>query len=224
MGIFVQRSANFWYRETYTCVVLTFGFVLFGEYSAGRLPLGRPALLLQDTSVQYLFCALLWLFTAPFVGTLPPFMIFSFSHVLNFACTDLLPSFGHPLKSPLNIKIENFVSSNSTQFMLAAANIEFLVLVRLVFLVLTFRKSAIIQFIFFVLFFKLRYQTSAYTHRIVQTWEIRVDSLVSHPSLPPVVKNVWIQLKGYIRLVFGSILGGPMTSSHATSTGEKKHQ
>lgn len=237
LGLFLQPStAKFWYRESYVCVILTFGFVLYGELTSGRLNTSNPAaLLFKDTSIQYLYCAMLWLFTPRFVGTLPPFTIFSISHVLNFISTDLLPCFGYshitsagaagaavgPSSSStaaattsLNQKIQNLVNSNSPKFMLAAANIEFLVLVRLIFVSLfTLRVSAMVQLVLYIFFFNLRYHNSAYTHRIVQSWEIRADNLMSHRSLPPVVKKVWIQVKGGIRTMFAYIPGSPRTVS-----------
>lgn len=202
----------------YICVVLVFGFVLHGDFYSGRLPVSNPPLLLQDSSIQYFFCGLLWLFTAPFLATLPPFMVFSVSHALNFICSDILPCFGYSQKSSLSVRIQNLVSSNSPKLMVAAAHIELFILIRLICFVLAFRTSAVIQLVFYTLFFKLRYQSSTYTHNAVQIWKTQVDSLVAHPSVPPAIKKGWIEFERYVCLGFGFIPGVPVTAAATTAT------
>lgn len=216
LGLFFgQRTGAFWYRETYTFVVLTFGYILYGDYASGQLNISNPASLLQDTTVQYLLCSLLWLLTPPYVGTLPPFVIFSFSHVVNYTSSYLLPLLGYPPSSPLIQSMQSFITNNSTRFLFAAANIEFIILLRLIFHLFTFTKLAFIRFAVFLVFFKLRYQTSAFTHKVIQLWEIKIDNILSNPSVPYSVKEGWVTAKTYIRKGFGSFLGGPATATGA---------
>lgn len=210
--MFSPSFSIFWYREAYLAITLTFLYIINEVYfKGGQRP--KAADLLKDTNLQYFFIALLWLFTPPYAGTLPPFIIFSVVHVLSYTYSYLLPILGYPQTSSLSVKISSFVTNHQMQLMFAAANVEFLLLLRLAAQLFTLSRTALIQFAAYLLFFKLRYQTSAYTHQVIQLWEIRIDNLVSNPNLPPVVKSIWINIKQGLSTVFGAFLGGPATSN-----------
>lgn len=98
--------------------------------------------------------------------------------------------------------------------MSTVANIELFLLVRLTLALFTFRLAAFIKFAVFLVFFRLRYQTSVYTYRVIQSWEVFIDRTLSNPNIPIAVKEGWITFKGYVRNIFGTLLGGP-TGFHA---------
>lgn len=92
--------------------------------------------------------------------------------------------------------------------MVFSANVEFGVLFYLILSTLTFHKAAIFQLAVYFAFFKLRYNTSQFTRHAVKQMEVRVDGLVSHPSVPPFVKQTWISGKRIIAQVSGPLLTG----------------
>lgn len=215
--MFSPAVGVFWYREAYLAITLTFLFIINETYFKGGQQL-NAANLLKDTNLQYFFIAVVWLFTPPYSGTLPPFVIFSLVHVLSYTYSYLLPVLGYPHTSAISTKISTFITNHQMQLMFAAANVEFLLLLRLTLHAFSFNRMALVQFGAYLVFFKLRYQTSAYTHQVIQIWEIRIDNLVSNPSLPPVVKTIWIKTKQGLATVFGTFLGGPATENHAGKT------
>lgn len=199
------RVANFWYKEVYTAVISTYGIVLYETYGRNGARALNPMLLLKDENIQYTLVSILWLLTTPFFGTLPPFAIFSVLHILSYTRSYLLPLAGHSDKSPLSQRIANFTHSYNAQLMVFASSSEFFVLVRLLFYVLSFRAQAIIQAAAYFAFFKLRFNTSQYTRHVVKTWEVRVDGLLSHPSVPPVIKHGWVNFKGAVTTFVGPL-------------------
>ncbi|VVT51140.1 uncharacterized protein SAPINGB_P002997 [Magnusiomyces paraingens] len=214
LGISI-RAGLYWYRQTYFLIISSFVFILYSDYIKLRIKhFTTPVAFLYDANVQYLIVSILWFIFAPFIGTLPPFAIFSFSHVLSFLHSHLLPALGYSSQSGLSVSISNFLTTNTPAFMSTVANIELFLLVRLTLALFTFRLAAFIKFAVFLVFFRLRYQTSVYTYRVIQSWEVFIDRTLSNPNIPIAVKEGWITFKGYVRNIFGTLLGGP-TGFHA---------
>lgn len=197
------RVANFWYKEVYGAVISTYGISLYETYGRGRGL--NAATLIRDENVQYLLASILWFMTTPFFGTLPPFAIFSVLHTLSYIRSYVLPVLGFTDQSPLGVQIGNFTRNYNGMLMIFAASSEFFVFMRLILFAFTFRTESLLQAVVYFVFFKLRYNTSQYTRHVVKTWEVRIDGLLSHPSLPPVVKQVWIQAKSTLATVLGPL-------------------
>lgn len=201
------RVAQFWYKEFYGAVIATYGIVLFETYGkgAGLASLLNPVSLIKDENIQYLLVSLLWFFTTPFFGTLPPFAIFSLLHILSYLRSYLLPAFGHAPNSPLVQRIEAFTKNYNGQFMVFAASSEFFVFVRVIVYALSFRKEALLQAVVYFVFFKLRWNSSQYTRHVVKTWEIRIDGIFQHPSMPAVARQGWLSAKTTLKNVLGPL-------------------
>ena len=189
-------SPKFWYREAYCAIIATFGIILNQTYKSKRL---NPLNVMRDDNVHYILIATLWLFSNPDFTTLIPFLVFAIFHVLTYARQYLLPALGHGPDSLLSLQISNFVKTYNDMGMMLAANAEFFLLLKLGFQFLTFRKGTAFRFLIYLVFFKLRFDQSIFTKTVIKNFEMRIDTLLSHPSLPPVVKQMWISVKDLIR-------------------------
>jgi hypothetical protein len=189
---------KFWYKESYVAIIFTFGIILFQTYKGKRV---TPDAILKDDNLHYLLVAGLWLFTKPFVGTLPPFMVFSLFHILTYVRSYILPALGYSATSTISSSIQSFVKNYNDRFMMLAASWEFGLVFVLFFRFLTFRPGTSFPFLLYVVFIKTRHDQSFYTRNTVKNWEVRMDSLVGHPSMPGGVKQVWVQFKDTIRRV-----------------------
>ncbi|KAK9476625.1 hypothetical protein V1514DRAFT_336360 [Lipomyces japonicus] len=184
--------ARFWYKEIYISVIGTYGIVLYRTYKSVT---PTTTVLLRDDNVQYLVIALLWLVSKPLLATLPPFAVYSFFHVLTYTRTNLLPTLGYPATSPLSTKIQSFVDNYNDKFTALVANLELFLLVRLFFNALLFRKGSWISLLVYGSFIRFRFEQSAFTKLAIRNWEVRIDGLIAHPSVPAFAKNGWQQAK-----------------------------
>jgi hypothetical protein len=197
------RIAQLWYRQIYGSVVVTYGIVLYENYGKGRIP--NPLDIVKDENIQYLFVSLLWFFTTPFYGTLLPFAIFSVLHTLTYLQNYVLKGTAKGQLHAVADRISAFTHTYNQQLMLFTASSEFFVLVRLIVFALSFKSEAIVQFAVYFVFFKLRFNNSQYTQHTVKTWEMRIDGWVSHPALPPIIKQGWVGFKTTIRTFIGPL-------------------
>ncbi|KAK9475474.1 uncharacterized protein V1510DRAFT_4404 [Dipodascopsis tothii] len=184
--------ARFWYRESFFSVIITYSIVLFRTYKSSS---PTTTTLLRDDNVQYLAIALLWLFSRPLLITLPSFAIYSFFHVLTYSRSVLLPALGHGASSPLSTRIQSFVDTNNDKFTSVVANLELLLLARLAVNAITFQKGSWVTVLIYGAFMHFRYEQSVFTKFAVRNWEVRIDGLVAHPSVPAPVRLGWIRLK-----------------------------
>ncbi|KAK9453894.1 hypothetical protein V1511DRAFT_489323 [Dipodascopsis uninucleata] len=188
--------ARFWYREAYFAVIVTYGIVLYRSYRSSS---PSVTTILCDDNAQYLAIALLWFSQKPLLATLPPFAIYSFFHVLTYVRTSILPTIGQSSSSSLSSRIQSFVDNYNDKFTSLVANLELILLVRIFFNALLWRKGSWIALIIYGCFIRFRYEQSAFTKLAVRNWEVRFDSLIAHPAVPAVVKNGWIHLKTVVK-------------------------
>jgi hypothetical protein len=146
-----------------------------------------------------------------------PFLVFSLLHSLGYLQQILLPTLGYPANG-LPAQIGAFRKAQGDRLTHSAANFEFLTELFLFVRFITFRKGSFLPLIFYTTFIKLRHDDSPHTRAVVSRHEVMVDNLLSHPSLPPVIKQVWIQIKDILRTAsrFISMPGG------GTATAAKK--
>ncbi|KAK9372251.1 uncharacterized protein V1513DRAFT_452833 [Lipomyces chichibuensis] len=190
------KWARFWYRETFISVIVTYGIVLYRTYKSSS---PTTTALLRDDNVQYMIIALLWLISKPLLATLPAFAIYSFFHVLTYTRTNVLPTMGVLPNSPVATKIQSFVDNYNDKFTRAVANLELVLLVRLFLDALFWRKGSWISLLVYGSFMRLRFEQSAFTKLAVRNWEVRIDSLIAHPTVPAFVKNGWTQVKAFLK-------------------------
>jgi len=194
------KLANFTYRVGFLAAFASFAVILYQTYGRSK---PTAAVLIRDDNFQYVVATLFWLVTPRHVLALLPLSIFSLFHVLTFTRSYLLPAVGHPADSPLIKKIDALVKNYNEPLTVLAANFELALAVQLLVLSFTFRKGSWLQLVFYVLFFRIRYATSAYTRHAVKAWEVRVDQLLGHPSLPPKAKQVWADVKTQLAKIPG---------------------
>lgn len=192
-GRFNARLGHLSYRLALLAAVASFGQLLFQKYGA-RIP-KKP---LADENFQFLVISLIWLFTARRVLAVIPIAIRSLFLALVYAKSTLLPAIGYGNSSELVQRIGSYIQARNESLTLTAANLEVALLAQLSVLALLFRKSAWLQLTAYFAFFLLRFQGSIYLRQAVKTWEVRADSLMSQPSVPPAAKNAWVQAKSFI--------------------------
>lgn len=200
----VGKFSAFWYREIFVAVIATFGIIIHQTYKGKAI---NPQQLLRDDNVTYLLVAFLWLVSKPTYGTFLPFAIFSLFHVLTYIRGFILPALGYPSDRGLAIQIDGFVKQYNDKFMFTAANLEFMMFLGLIFKALTFQRGSWIKTAVFFVFLRLRYTQSLFTRSVIGSWEVRVDGLLSHPSIPPVVKQTWVTVKHNLRRTLGGVPG-----------------
>ncbi|AOW04533.1 hypothetical protein B0I75DRAFT_141083 [Yarrowia lipolytica] len=203
----VGKFSIFWYREIFLSVIATFGIIIFETYKGKPL---NPQALARDDNVTYLLVAFLWLVSKPTYGTFLPFAIFSLFHVLTYVRGFILPALGYPGNAGLSLQIDNFVKTYNDKFMFTAANLEFMMFLGLIIKAITFQRGSWIKLIIFFVFLRLRYAQSLFTRSVVGSWEVRVDGLLSHPAVPPQVKQTWVTVKHQLRKTLGGA-GAPVT-------------
>lgn len=209
----VFRSARFpyiWYRESYVATVLTFAIIIQQTHFKGAAGGGgkRPLdlkVLVKDDNLHYMLLAGLWLVTKPFFLSLPPFMIFSLFHVIGFTRSNMLPALGYGVTSPLYRSLDNFYKSYNGPSLMVAAGVEVINFFSFLFKALTMRRDAIVPFVFYALFIKVRYEQSNFTRNVFHAYEIKIDSLVANPRVPLPIKRGWVGFKQIVRQYIGQV-------------------
>lgn len=199
---FYPKASGFFYRAGFVSAFSGFAIILFQKYGKTKPSLN---VLGRDTNFQYAVFTLVWLFLVRRVLALFPLAIFSLFHFLTYMRSYLLPAMGHAPTSPLIQRIDAMVKNFNEPLTVLAANFELTLAVQLLFAALTFARGAWVQLILYITFFRLRYATSAYTRHAVKVWEVRVDQLLGHPSLPPAAKQYWAQAKSYLARIPGPV-------------------
>jgi len=217
------------YRLGFLSCALTYGIVVFKAYRARIKQAGTNRLALQqhaiamtgDENVQYLFMALIWLFTSPIYLALLPFTIYSTFHFLTYLRTALIPTIIPPPSTPnypaggsstgstpqqkakttpnvISDTISKFVKSHYDTSMAIVANLEIALFVRLLLGCLVFYNSWILLIVYTV-FLRVRVAQSPFVRQALTTAEGLVDGYVADPRAPPAARNVWASVKDGVR-------------------------
>ncbi|ODV59828.1 uncharacterized protein ASCRUDRAFT_76779 [Ascoidea rubescens DSM 1968] len=197
---------KFWYRLFFLGVIESFGVIIFQAYKSGPFNVKK---ILNDDNVQYLYAALLWLFSPITTLALFPFIFFSIFHTLTYSRACLFPALNIQSDSAISKTIANFIRTNNDKSIRLAANFELILFVWLFFKLLTFKSSAWLDFILYFFFIKVRYEKSVFSRETLSEWVVRVDSLVADPRVPPQIKNYYTEFKTIAR----KTLGKPLLSS-----------
>lgn len=155
--------------------------------------------------------ALVWLYSRQVPLALLPFSVYSVFHVATYTRTYLLPTLQPPpqgnagaaaKQSPLAENIGKFVKQYYDSSMYLVASLELGLLFRLVLSALTFSKGSWVLLAIYLAFFRARYSQSSFVQSAVARFTARVDTLVSHQSTPPQVRQGWESFKGVTRQVY----------------------
>ena len=161
----------------------------------------------------------MWLYSRQVPLALLPFTVYSVFHVATYSRTYLIPTFQPPAgedaasgspgspkspkpgakQPPLAEAIGRFIKQYYDASMGLVASLEMALLLRLVFSVLTFSKGNFVLLIIYLAFFRARYAQSSFVQQAVNHLTMRVDTSVSHQSIPPQVRQGWYTLKDVVR-------------------------
>lgn len=191
---------KFWYKLALVGVVDSFGVLVFQAAKKGGV---KPAALLGDDNVHYLFLGAGLLLASPYVLlTLSVYVLFSTFHVLSYTKHYLLPAAAVGDSHPLSVKIGQFVLANNAASIRWAAVLEVVTLAWLLVRLVTFRAVLLVPFVLYAVFVKLRFEKSAFTRAAFKSVEMRAEQAVNATANPK-AKEVWIQAKAVFHRVAG---------------------
>lgn len=167
--------------------------------------------------------ALVWLFSRQVPLALLPFAVYSVFHVATYSRHYLIPAVQPPAggappssaspKSPGSPKspkpgvkhpplaeaIGRFIKRYYDASMGLVASLEMALLLRLVLSLLTFSKGNFVLLLLYLAFFRARYAQSSFVQQSVRQLTMRVDTSISHQSVPPQVRQGWYTFKDVVR-------------------------
>lgn len=205
------------YRLTYIGILQSFGVIIYQKYylspkhhrshahqhrsssssstnSSSKL---NPYTLMNDENVLYLILAICFLITPRLFLSLVPYFLFSVFHVSRYLESTILPNLFSMNKenSPVVRKIDAFTVKYNERCMYWVGTIEIFTLTLLFFKALLFYRGSWIMLFTYTIFLKIRYENSKYTKAAFAQWRVRLDGVISHPSVPPMVKNAYSVVK-----------------------------
>lgn len=223
------RVASACYRLGFLSAAVTYGIVVYKAYRPrvrnGQLPGGQAGVMkvLADENVQYLFMALIWLYSKPIFYALLPFAVYSTFHFLTYLRTNILPTILPPPASPtspggskpqsaLSESIAKFVKNNYDYSMHLVANLELFLWARIFCGAIIFRNSWILLAIY-TIFLRTRYSQSPFVRDALKGIEVRGNALAADNNIPDGVKSAWNTMKSAVRSFgeftdLGKYLGG----------------
>ncbi|CAL9728002.1 pore membrane protein of 33 kDa [Monosporozyma unispora] len=197
--LYLLTFSDFLYRAIYVAVLESFGIILYQQYYLKTHSINIQAIkssLFNDENFFYFILASIWLFMPQSSITVLPYFIFSLFHGLRYLESVFLPKVF--LLNETNswiIRIKNFSKDYNERCMYWVASIELLILVQSIFKALFWYKNSWIGLIIYSIFIKVRYENSKYLTSVFSQWRVRLDGIISHPSIPPAVKRTYNTLK-----------------------------
>ncbi|KAH3681427.1 hypothetical protein WICPIJ_007584 [Wickerhamomyces pijperi] len=206
---FFSSSNVIWYKLSFLGACLSFGGVIHQtkvlQAVNGGVSRAGVGKVLGNDNVHYLYCALLWLII-PFKTTtlsLVPFVSFSTFHVLNFLATDVLSLFEPNSKmNEYGVSLKKVCRDYHELPRKTSAFAEILTLFYLILNALFWRRWSWVMLSGYVVFIKLKSESSVFTKIELKNWEVRIDGIVSganNKNVPPMVRNAWLKLKNAIK-------------------------
>ncbi|SMN20396.1 similar to Saccharomyces cerevisiae YLL023C POM33 Transmembrane nucleoporin involved in nuclear pore complex (NPC) distribution, assembly or stabilization [Maudiozyma saulgeensis] len=200
------------YRIAYLGVLHSFGIIVYQQYyqnvktaatsnnnggassNAGTsFPKLSLNVLINDENILYFVLAAMWLITPVFSLSLVPYSLFSLFHVLKYLQNILLPIvFGISKENNSKVAtVAKFTHTYNEKCMYWVGTSEIIIVVLLLVRALLWYPSSWIVLLTFILFLKLRYENSKYTKSAFSQCRVRLDGIISHPSIPPPVKSAY---------------------------------
>jgi len=200
------------YRIAYLGVLHSFGIIVYQQYyqnvktavsannnggaspnSSTSFPKLSVNALINDENVLYFVLAAMWLITPVFSLSLVPYSLFSLFHVLKYLQNILLPVvFGISKENNKRVStVAKFTHTYNEKCMYWVGSSEIIIVVLLFVRALLWYPSSCIILLTFILFLKLRYENSKYTKSAFSQCRVRLDGMISHPSIPAPVKGAY---------------------------------
>ncbi|KAI5302908.1 hypothetical protein KEM56_000236 [Ascosphaera pollenicola] len=195
------------YRLAFVFAAITYGIVVYkAHFSHGCPKIPKLHLLLRlalDENVQYLVMALVWLYSREVSLATIPFTIYSIFHVASYSRSYLIPTVFPPTRgadgTPTNHvwidALSRFVKTYHDGSMSIVAQVEFIVLFRLLLRAATLAHGSWVLLAAYLWFFRHRYNNSPFVKACVAHFTVRVDMALSHQSTPDVVRRAWEVVK-----------------------------
>ncbi|KAH0612501.1 uncharacterized protein H6S33_008881 [Morchella sextelata] len=232
-------GASIAYRVGFLSAAVTYGIVVYKAYRtrmrSGQLPTGQQGAvqILSDENVQYLFMALVWLYSKPIFFALLPFAVYSTFHFLTYLRTNLIPVVIPSPATPAGTKapapavseaIAKFVRNNYDYSMHLVANLELFLWLRILAGAIIFKNSWILLAIY-TAFLRVRFAQSGFVKDAVKGLERRGDAITADAGVPEGVRSAWAIVKTGVKS-FGDVsdLSKFMSAPPATDGAARKTQ
>ncbi|KAG1828733.1 hypothetical protein EV424DRAFT_1385106 [Suillus variegatus] len=209
--IMFKSVSSWWYKASFLGALMSY-------FITPQPSMAYVRRALADENVQYFLLAIFWWTSRPITFALLPYFVFSLFHALTFTRTTLMPQFlppgpplaagGPPQPHPLAKKLHLWVKANYDTAMRIVAITELVIFARVVFGALLFRNSLMMPLVF-ANFLHQRYFHSQFTRDAVTLADKRITDLSNHPSLPPVVGQVWMRARELVARWGGSAVIEP---------------
>lgn len=222
---------TFWpklYRLAYLGVLESFGIITYQQYYLKQGSLKdrslSPAALLLNDDLLYFAMAIFWLLTPRFSLSLLPYASFSLFHVLIYGKSVLLPQlFGLGSENAKVAKISEFIRRYNEKCMYWVGSVELFTWIWLSLRALAFRNRSWILWVAYSFFLKVRFENSKYLKSAFAQWRVRLDGVVSHPSVPPVVKQWYHRFEVLLLEVSRYRLSRGVASAEESSSSGRPH-
>ncbi|CCF58873.1 hypothetical protein KAFR_0F02760 [Kazachstania africana CBS 2517] len=179
----------FFYRLAYVGVTLSFGIITYQQYFLKSIPKTAQTLL-HDENILYFVMSIFWLFTPIFSISLLPYLSFSIFHSLKYVTNVLLPTvWKFNAEDKIITVLRNFITDYNEKCMYWVGTTEIITFIILFFKAILFYRRSWILLVVYTLFIKIRYEVSKYSKTAFAQWRVRLDGLISHPSVPIPVKK-----------------------------------
>lgn len=205
LGFFSPSKSLTFYRYSLFFEFISYGIVVKQSHFNKRKSVRNQ--LLKDENVQYLLFATVLIMSSyvigPLSGSLYSYVIFSFFHSIAYFQTHILEALPISLnaQAAINSRI-TFLTENYNQqalFFASAAEVMILsnffwVIPGVLFLIFRNPLKTVVKLLTFaasIVFVKLRYNDSQYTKAVVQQFDMRITTLLSHPAVPQPVARFY---------------------------------
>jgi len=208
---FNSRWAAFSYRVAFISASVTYGIVVYKAYRARMRQNKQNGILslATDENVQYLFMALVWLFSRQIPLAVLPFAVYSVFHIATYTRQNLLPTItpppasssptSKPKPSAISDTIGKFVKEYYDGSMMLVAILEIALWFRVIGSALLFQKGSWILFAIYTVFFRARYSQSQFVQHAIADVTARIDSYAANQSTPSAARQAWQTAKGLLR-------------------------
>lgn len=216
--IMFKSVSSWWYKASFLGALMSYFIVCQKALGAPQPNMTYVRKALADENVQYFLLAIFWWTSRPVTIALLPYFVFSLFHGLTFTRTTLMPQFlppgpplaagGTPQPHPLAKKLHAWVKANYDTAMRIVAITELVIFARVLLGALLLRNSLMMPLVY-ANFLHQRYFHSQFTRDAITLADKRITDLSNHPSLPPVVGQVWVRARELVVRWGGSAVVEP---------------
>ncbi|KAG1845482.1 hypothetical protein DFJ58DRAFT_907128 [Suillus subalutaceus] len=191
--IMFKSVSSWWYKASFLGALMSY-------FITPQPNMAYVRRALADENVQYFLLAIFWWTSRPVTIALLPYFVFSLFHGLTFT----RPPQPHPLAKKLHL----WVKANYDTAMRIVAITELVIFARVLFGALLLRNSLMMPLVY-ANFLHQRYFHSQFTRDAITLADKRITDLSNHPSVPPMVGQVWVRARELVVRWGGSAVVEP---------------